>query len=164
MSIWPWTWTNICSLSQHIFLNGYNFPEWICFHWTRIYFLERTVRFLEMNIISFQNITHCLEWLHFLWINICSMNESVFPWQLTSISFLWSWINTIHIKLCFVTFEGLGWKQDELSNLVLLSAGLGQRRFINKQNGGLGYLVFGCPLTALVLIKLGLLGFIILDN
>ena len=34
-------------------------------------------------------------------------------------------------------------KQYELSNLVLLSAGLEQRRSINKQNGGLGYLVFG---------------------
>ena len=51
-------------------------------------------------------------------------------------------------------------KQYELSNLVLLSAGLGQRQFINKLNGRLSYLVFGCPLTAFVLLKLGLLEFI----
>ena len=52
----------------------------------------------------------------------------------------------------------------KLSNLVSLSAGLGQRESINKQNGGLGYLVFGCPLTSFVLRKLGLFEFIFLNN
>ena len=55
-------------------------------------------------------------------------------------------------------------KQYKLSNLVSLSAGLGQRRSINKQNGGLGYLVFGCPLTSFALRKLGLFEFIFLNN
>ena len=62
-------------------------------------------------------------------------------------------------------FEGLPVeKQYKLSNLVSLSAGLGQRRSINKQNGGLCYLVFGCPLTSFVLRKLGLFEFIFLNN
>ena len=37
---------------------------------------------------------NCLEWLLFLWINICPLNK-FFYLQLTSISFTWSWINTI---------------------------------------------------------------------
>ena len=57
----------------------------------------------------------------------------------------------IHIKLCFVVLKAWVEKQYKLSNLVSLSAGLGQRRSINKQNGGLGYLVFGCPLTSFAL-------------
>ena len=39
-----------------ISLSGYNFPEWICFPWTRIYFLEWTDKLLEMNVISWKNI------------------------------------------------------------------------------------------------------------
>ena len=61
-----------------------------------------------------------------------------------------------HIKLCFVVLKAWVEKQYKLSNLVSLSAGLGQRQNINKQNGGLGYLVFGCSLTSFVLLKLGL--------
>ena len=74
MNIWPWTLTNTCSLSEHFFLNRYNFPEWIYFHWTRIYFLKQTdkVSWHEYNFVSEYN---CLEWLYFLWINICSLNE-----------------------------------------------------------------------------------------
>ena len=71
---------------------------------------------------------------------------------------------TVHIKLCFVVLKAWVEKQYKLSNLVSLSAGLGQRRPINKQNGGLGYLVFGCPLTLFVLRKLGLFEFIFLNN
>ena len=54
-------------------------------------------------------------------------------------------VNSIckHIKLCFVVLKAWVEKQCKLSNLVLLSAGLGQRRSINKQNGGLGYLTSG---------------------
>ena len=70
----------------------------------------------------------------------------------------------LHIKLCFVVLKAWVEKQCKLSNLVLLSAGLGQRRSINKQNGGLGYLVFGCPLTSFALRKLGLFEFIFLNN
>ena len=62
----------------------------------------------------------------------------------------------IHIKLCFVVLKAWVEKQYMLSNLNSLSAGLGQRQSINKQNGGLGYLVFGCSLTSFVLRKLGL--------
>ena len=69
-----------------------------------------------------------------------------------------------HIKLCFVVLKAWVEKQYKLSNLVSLSAGLGQRRSINKQNGGLGYLVFGCPLTSFVLRNLGLFEFIFLNN
>ena len=69
-----------------------------------------------------------------------------------------------HIKLCFVVLKAWVEKQYKLSNLVSLSAGLGQRRSINKQNGGLGYLVFGCPLTSFALRKLGLFEFIFLNN
>ena len=69
-----------------------------------------------------------------------------------------------HIKLCFVVLKAWVEKQYKLSNLVSLSAGLGQRRSINKQNGGLGFLVFGCPLTSFVLRKLGLFEFIFLNN
>ena len=63
---------------------------------------------------------------------------------------------TSHIKLYFVVLKAWVEKHYQLCNLVSLSAGLGQRRSINKQNGGLGYLVFGCPLTSFVLRKLGL--------
>ena len=70
----------------------------------------------------------------------------------------------LHIKLCFVVLKAWVEKQYKLSNLVSLSAGLGQRRSINKQNGGLGYLVFGCPLTSFALRKLGLFEFIFLNN
>ena len=84
----------ICSLNEHISLNGYNVPERIGFHWMRIYFLERTDK-VPWNENIFVSEYNCLEWLYFLWINICSLNESVFPWHLTSISFSWSWINTI---------------------------------------------------------------------
>ena len=69
-----------------------------------------------------------------------------------------------HIKLCFVVLKARVKKQYKLSSLVSLSAGLGQRRSINKQNGELGYLVFGCPLTSFVLRKLGLFEFIFLNN
>ena len=69
-----------------------------------------------------------------------------------------------HIKLCFVVLKAWVEKQYKLNNLVSLSAGLGQRQSINKQNGGLGYLVFGCPLTSFVLRKLGLFEFIFLNN
>ena len=69
-----------------------------------------------------------------------------------------------HIKLCFVVLKAWVEKQYKLSNLVSLSAGLGQRRSINKQNGGLGYLVSGCPLTLFVLRKLGLFEFIFPNN
>ena len=64
------------------------------FRWTKIYFLERTdtVPWNEYNFVSEYN---CLEWLYFLWINICHLKEWIFPWQLTSISLPWSWINTI---------------------------------------------------------------------
>ena len=72
--------------------------------------------------------------------------------------------NNYHIKLCFVVLKAWVEKQYKLSNLVSLSAGLGQRRSINKQNGGLGYLVFGCPLTSFALRKLGLFEFIFLNN
>ena len=64
------------------------------------------------------------------------------------------WLQKVHIKLCFVVLKAWVEKQCKLSNLVLLSAGLGQRRSINKQNGGLGYLVFGCPPTPLTLVCL----------
>ena len=77
MNIWPWNSTNICSLNEYISLNGYNFPEWICFPWTRMYFLEWTDKFLEMNIIPRKNTLNCLEWLYLLWINICSLNEFI---------------------------------------------------------------------------------------
>ena len=70
----------------------------------------------------------------------------------------------VHIKLCFVVLKAWVEKQYKLSNLVSLSAGLGQRRSINKQNGGLVYLVFGCPLTSFALRKLGLFEFIFLNN
>ena len=70
----------------------------------------------------------------------------------------------LHIKLCFVVLKAWVEKQYKLSNLVSLSAGLGQRRSINKQNGGLGYLVFGCPLTSFALRKLRLFEFIFLNN
>ena len=43
-------------LNEFISLNEYNFPEWIYFPWTRIYFLEWTDKFLEMNIIPWKNI------------------------------------------------------------------------------------------------------------
>ena len=69
-----------------------------------------------------------------------------------------------HIKLCFVVLKAWVEKQYKLSNLVSLSAGLGQRRSINKQNGGLGYLVFGCPLTSFVLRNFGLFEFIFPNN
>ena len=69
-----------------------------------------------------------------------------------------------HIKLCFVVLKAWVEKQYKLSNLVSLSARLGQRRSINKQNGGLGYLVFCCPLTSFALRKLGLFEFIFLNN
>ena len=75
-----------------------------------------------------------------------------------------SMLHHLHIKLCFVVLKAWVEKQYKLSNLVSLSAGLGQRRSINKQNGGLGYLVFGCPLTSFVLRKLGLFEFIFLNN
>ena len=71
---------------------------------------------------------------------------------------------SMHIKLCFVVLKAWVEKQYKLSNLVLLSAGLGQRRSTNKQNGGLGYLVFGCPLPSFVLRKLGLFEFIFFNN
>ena len=71
---------------------------------------------------------------------------------------------TQHIKLCFVVLKAWVEKQYKLSNLVSLSAGLGQRRSINKQNGGLGYFIFGCPLTSFALRKLGLFEFIFLNN
>ena len=61
-----------------------------------------------------------------------------------------------HIKLCFVVLKAWVEKQYKPSNLVLLSAGLGQRPSVGKQDGGLGLLVFGCPLTSFVLRKLGL--------
>ena len=70
----------------------------------------------------------------------------------------------MHIKLCFVVLKAWVEKQYKLSNLVSLSAGLGQRRSINKQNGGLGFLVFGCPLTSFALRTLGLFEFIFLNN
>ena len=70
----------------------------------------------------------------------------------------------VHIKLCFVVLKAWVEKQYKLSNLVSLSAGLGQRPPVNKQNGGLGYLVFGCPLTLFVLRKLGLFEYIFLNN
>ena len=69
-----------------------------------------------------------------------------------------------HIKLCFVVLKDWVEKQYKLSNLVSLSAGLGQRQSINKQNGGIGYLVFGCSLTSFVLRKLELFEFIFLNN
>ena len=69
-----------------------------------------------------------------------------------------------HIKLCFVVLKAWVEKQYQLCNLVSLSAELGQRRSINKQNGELGYLVFGCPLTSFVLRKLGLFEFIFFNN
>ena len=68
------------------------------------------------------------------------------------------------IKLCFVVLKAWVEKQYKLSNLVSLSAGLGQRRSINKKIGGLVYLVFGRPLTSFVLRKLGLFEFIFLNN
>ena len=96
-------------------------------------------------------------------------NFELFPYFDIDIS--QSWQTTIsltkrdcHIKLCFVVLKAWVEKQCKLSNLVLLSAGLGQRRSINKQNGGLGYLVFGCPLTSFALRKLGLFEFIFLNN
>ena len=73
-------------------------------------------------------------------------------------------LDRTHIKLCFVVLKAWVEKQYKLSNLVSLLAGLGQRLSINKQNGGLGYLVFGCPLTSFVLRKLGLFEFIFLNN
>ena len=73
-------------------------------------------------------------------------------------------VKSSHIKLCFVVLKAWVKKQYKLSNLVSLSAGLGQRRSINKQNGGLGYLVFDCPLTSFVLLTLGLFEFIFLNN
>ena len=81
-----------------------------------------------------------------------------------------SWIskivlcNTYDVTSHFVVLKAWVEKQYKLSNLVSLSAGLGQRRSINKQNGGLGYLVFGCPLTSFALRKLGLFGFIFLNK
>ena len=126
MNIWPWTWTNICSLNEHIqyyleWIYMYsNFPEWICFYWTGISFLERTdkVPWNEYNFVSEYN---CLEWLYFLWITICSLNESVFPRQLTSISFPWSWINTIPWSCINIQLLDVKWclkcKSDILFNL-----------------------------------------------
>ena len=73
-------------------------------------------------------------------------------------------LESVHIKLCFVVLKAWVEKQYKLSNLVSLSAGLGQRRSINKQNGGLGYLVFGCPLTSFALRKLRLFELIFLNN
>ena len=49
-----------------------------------------------------------------------------------------TYISVPHIKLCFIVLKAWVEKQYKLSNLVSLSAGLGQRRSINKQNGGLG--------------------------
>ena len=73
--------------------------------------------------------------------------------------------NTNSYQTLLCRFEGLGREmQYKLSSLVSLSAGLGQRLSINKQNGGLGYLVFGCPLTSFVLRKRGLFEFIFLSN
>ena len=73
-------------------------------------------------------------------------------------------VTCYHIKLCFVVLKAWVEKQYKLSNLVSLSVGLGQRRSINKQNGGLGYLVFGCPLTLFALRKPALFEFIFLNN
>ena len=63
-------------LNEYISLNGYNFPEWLCFPWTRIYFHEWTNKFFEMGYNSV-NEYNCLEWLYFLWKNICSLNEFI---------------------------------------------------------------------------------------
>ena len=57
-------------------------------------FLELTAAFLEINIIPWTNLiasndytfcwlllndyTNCLEWLYFLWIKICFLNEFIF--------------------------------------------------------------------------------------
>ena len=88
------------NLNEYMFLKQKHILEWIefpwmnIFRWTRIYFLERidTVPWNEYISVSEYN---CLELLYFLWINTCYLKESIFPWQLTSISFPWSWINTI---------------------------------------------------------------------
>ena len=84
----------ICSLNEHISSNGYNFPEWICFIERGYIFLNELTRFLGTNIISCQNLIASNDYT-FLSINICSLNKSVFSWQLTSISFPLSWINAI---------------------------------------------------------------------
>ena len=77
MNIFPWM--DIISLNEYISLNED---------------IEGTVT-VPWNEYNFVSEYNCLEWLYFLWINICSLKESIFPWQLTSISFPWSWINTI---------------------------------------------------------------------
>ena len=78
MNIWPWTWKDICSLNEYISLNGYNFPEWICFPWTKIFpwmniislneynILEWTDKFLEMNIIPWTNIIASNDYICYL--------------------------------------------------------------------------------------------------
>ena len=43
-------------LNKYISLNGYNFPEWIYFVERGYISLNELIRFLEMNIISYQNI------------------------------------------------------------------------------------------------------------
>ena len=43
-------------LNEHTTLNGYNFPECMCFIERGYISLNELIRFLEMNIISCQNI------------------------------------------------------------------------------------------------------------
>ena len=87
---------NRFSLNEDISLNEYNFIEW-------------TDKFLEMNIIPWTNIiasndyTFC-EKIYFLWMNWS-------PLQLTSISFPWSWINTISSRYTVAGCKVLPWLQ-----------------------------------------------------
>ena len=100
-----------------------------------------------------------------LWLSFkLSFQSLILIYHILALGHLWVSYFNYHIKLCFVVLKAWIEKQYKLSNLVSLSAGLGQRRSINKQNGGLGYLVFGCPLTSFALRKLGLFEFIFLNN
>ena len=69
---------------------------------------------------------------------------------------------TYQTLLC--RFEGLGREEVQAEQPGFVIGGTGTETIYQQKNGGLGYLVFGCPLTSFALRKLGLFEFIFLNN
>ena len=87
------------NLNEYMFLKLIYILEWIQCPWMNMFSLNEDI-FPRMNWLvpwkEYDSVKeyNCLDWLYFLWINICPFNEFI-SLQLTSTSFPWSWINTI---------------------------------------------------------------------
>ena len=79
-SFLEWTYglelERIYILNKYISLNGYNFSEWIYVAERGYISLNELMQFIEMNIISCQNIIASNDY------TFCYLKESIFPWQL----------------------------------------------------------------------------------